>query len=266
MSVRTTLASTSRMARMDKSRGTVADFDDKHLLQEIETNVFFSETHKKVERFQLVGVTVKPLKQFKDSTTQKQKQSNGVASGYNQNQPKGKAAESIIFYLNGDRSHAVAMVDDRRVRPYNLKEGDAAFYHASGTEQKVYIADSGIYILANNNKSEEENAQEKERFASLRHVNLAKQKHEIKENEQVQDHKHEGDSVNLEVRVTKTRIEFRDGNDVVGYYDKTNKKWWFTGTTIENVATDTMKDTAKVIDRTGTTSIKDTSPRIDHNG
>ena len=34
---------------------------------------------------------------------------------------------------------------------------------------------------------------------------------------------------NMEVRVTKSRIEFRDGDTVVGYYDKQNKRWSFTG-------------------------------------
>jgi hypothetical protein len=44
-----------------------------------------------------------------------------------------------------------------------------------------------------------------------------------------QDFKHEGKSVNLEVRVSKKRIEFRSGEDVVGYYDKQAKRWVFIG-------------------------------------
>jgi phage gp45-like len=45
-----------------------------------------------------------------------------------------------------------------------------------------------------------------------------------------QDYKHEGESVNNEMRVSKKRIEFRDGDDsVVGYYDKQSKKWCFIG-------------------------------------
>jgi hypothetical protein len=47
---------------------------------------------------------------------------------------------------------------------------------------------------------------------------------------QQQDYKHEGESVNNEMRVSKKRIEFRDGDDsVVGYYDKQSKKWCFIG-------------------------------------
>jgi hypothetical protein len=33
----------------------------------------------------------------------------------------------------------------------------------------------------------------------------------------------------MEVRVTSGRIEFRDGDTVVGYYDKQNKRWSFSG-------------------------------------
>jgi hypothetical protein len=43
------------------------------------------------------------------------------------------------------------------------------------------------------------------------------------------DYKHEGD-VNTEMRCSKNRIEWRDSNDnVVGYYDKQNKRWCFIG-------------------------------------
>src|SRR6185503_4506384 len=147
----------------------------------------------------------------------------------NHDQPRGKAAEALVSYVNGSRSHAVAMLVDRRVRPYNMKEGDAALYHASGTEQKVYLNDDGVYLLANNNKGEEKDAKEKERIASLRHVELRKQKHEIGENEQVQEHKHEGDKVNTEVRCIKDRIEFRAGDEVVGYYEKSSETWFLKG-------------------------------------
>jgi hypothetical protein len=42
------------------------------------------------------------------------------------------------------------------------------------------------------------------------------------------EYKHEGETVNLEVRVSKKRIEFRSGEDVVGYYDKESNTWLFT--------------------------------------
>jgi hypothetical protein len=45
-----------------------------------------------------------------------------------------------------------------------------------------------------------------------------------------QDFQHEGQSVNLEMRVSKTRIEFYSGTTVVGYYDKGSSTWSFIGT------------------------------------
>jgi hypothetical protein len=44
-----------------------------------------------------------------------------------------------------------------------------------------------------------------------------------------EDYKHEGDTVNTEMRASAKRIEFRSGDDVVGYYDKQAKKWAFIG-------------------------------------
>jgi hypothetical protein len=102
-------------------------------------------------------------------------------------------------------------------------------------------------------------SEKQERFASLRHVVKKKQDrkkgggtpagnlrtwadagHDIskftaEERAQAErapnheDYKHEGDSVNTEVRTTAKRIEFRSGDDVVGYYDKGAKKWVFVG-------------------------------------
>ena len=43
------------------------------------------------------------------------------------------------------------------------------------------------------------------------------------------DYKHEGESVNNEMRVSKKRIEFRSGDTVVGYYDKQSATWCFIG-------------------------------------
>jgi hypothetical protein len=101
-------------------------------------------------------------------------------------------------------------------------------------------------------------SEKKERFVSLRHVNKKKQDRSSggtpQQNLQTwkdagydvaamsalerasaasspnrESYKHEGDSVNHEVRVTKGRIEFRSGDSVVGYYDGGSKKWSFTG-------------------------------------
>jgi hypothetical protein len=43
--------------------------------------------------------------------------------------------------------------------------------------------------------------------------------------QQSKDYKHEGESVNHEVRVTKGKVEFYSGDSAVGYYDKASTTW-----------------------------------------
>jgi Bacteriophage Mu Gp45 spike protein len=65
-----------------------------------------------------------------------------------------------------------------------------------------------------------------------------------------EDFKHEGETVNTEVRCTKGRIEFRTGDKVVGYYDVKDDTWYFT---------------AKLIHNKATSEVKDEAPKINHN-
>jgi Bacteriophage Mu Gp45 spike protein len=62
-----------------------------------------------------------------------------------------------------------------------------------------------------------------------------------------EDFKHEGETVNTEVRCTKGRIEFRTGDKVVGYFDVQASKWYFEAATIHNKATSEVKDEAPKI-------------------
>lgn len=248
---RTTLGRANGTARSGSGRATIGEIDDDHLMQEVKSaNGFHSETHTSegspIERWQPVGMTAVPLKQFEEEGGGQQQGGGGGQQGggggqggqdqFNNNQPKGDSAEAVMMYLGGSRSHRVAMVDDRRVRPFKMKPGDAALYHASGTEQKAMMSDNGAFLIANNNPSNEKGAQEKERFASLRHVSGEKQNRKLKKGEKVPDHPHEGKTVNLEVRCTKDRIEFRSGDEVVGFYDKGAKHWSFTGDKIDQTA------------------------------
>lgn len=236
---RTNLSHTNIKARSGSARATVREFDDKHLMQQVKkADVTHSETPSDFERWQMVGLTSVPLKQEEDQQQQKgsqqgtQGQQGGGESGgdWNHNQPKGKAAEAVMLYVGGARAHPVGIVDDRRVRPYAMKEGETSLYAASGTGQMLFHNDKGSYLIAVNNPPEQsKDSNDVERFASLRHVEKKKQSREIKKGDEVKEHKHEGETVNLEMRCTKTRIEFRAGDDVVGYYDKAGKKWVFTG-------------------------------------
>jgi len=228
---RKTLPGVSRQATMGISRATVREFDDKHLMQQVKhADVHHSETPSDFERWQMVGLTSMPLKQEEDKNQQQKSNGKDEQGDWNHNQPKGKAAEAVMIYVGGSRSHPVGIVDDRRVRPYAMKEGETALYAASGTGQMLFHNDAGSYLVAVNNPPEQsKDNKDKERFASLRHVEKKKQSREIKKDAKVEEHKHEGETVNLEVRATKTRIEFRAGDTVVGYYDKSSSTWCFVG-------------------------------------
>lgn len=240
---RTNLSHTNIKSRSGSARATVREFDDKHLMQQIKkADVTHSETPSDFERWQMVGLTSVPLKQAEDQgggQQQGQSGSGGDSSGggdsgqgdWNHSQPKGKSAEALMIYAGGARNHPIAIVDDRRVRPYAMKEGETALYAASGTGQMLFHNDKGSYLVAVNNPPEQSKSSsgDTERFASLRHVEKKKQEREIKKGAEVKEHKHEGETVNLEVRCTKTKIEFRSGDDVIGYYEKSSKKWVFIG-------------------------------------
>ena len=227
--MRPKLTNAARQAQMNLSRATIREFDDEHLMQEVKAaDVFHSETPTNFERWQMVGLSSMPLKQEEDKQQQKQKQQE-KDDGFNHNQPKGKAAEAIMLYPGG-RSHPIAIVDDRRVRPYAMKEGETSLYAASGTGQMLFHNDDGSHLVATNNPPEQsKDSKDKERYASLRHVTKKKQPREIKEGQKIEDPKHAGETINLEVRTTSKRIEFRAGDKVVGYYDKEGDKWVFLG-------------------------------------
>jgi phage gp45-like len=231
MVVRTTVPQTNLKARSAASRASVREIDDKHLMQQVKkADVFHSETPSDFERWQMVGLSSVPLKQFEDEQSGSKKQSSGDEGDWNHNQPKGKSSEAVMLYLNGDRNHPVALIDDRRVRPFNKKEGESAFYAASGTGQMMIHTDKGSYLVVVNNPSEAKDAKEQDRVASLRHVTTDKQKRDLKEGEEPEEHVHEGkpEQVDTEVRASKDKIELLDGQTVVAVYSKTDKSWSFS--------------------------------------
>jgi phage gp45-like len=280
---RTTLSMLSNHHRLGSSRATVREFDDEHLMQQVKyADVLHSETPSDFERWQMVGLTATPLKQDQDQSNQQQsKQGQGQQAGtgsddgdWNHNQPQGDAAEAVMLYLNGQRSHPIGMCDDRRVRPYQVPEGATAVYAATGTGQLFYHNDDGSHVVVTNNPKYDNSGgggggtggagaganiakrdlsisaratgasggqQQKERYASIRHVNKKPQDRNVGQGQngsggsssngggQQQQYQHEGESINTEIRCTSSRIEFRVGDEVVGYYDKQNKRWSFTG-------------------------------------
>jgi phage gp45-like len=273
---RQTLQMLSNQIRMSMSRATVREFDDDHDMQQIKyADVYHSETPSDFERWQMVGLTSTPLKQDEADKQQKQnKKSDQQEGDWNHDQPKEPAAEAIMMYLGGSRSHPVAMVDDRRVRPYKIPEGGTALYAASGTGQMFYHNDDGSHIVVTNNPKYGKNQQQKERYASMRHVTKQPQQRKFQSGgggngggggAQVTphdgsgggggggDYKHEGDTVLTEMRATKDSVETRDGDQIVGVYSKNGQKWDFKGKEHQISSTDKHTVTAQLVNMTSQT-------------
>jgi phage gp45-like len=301
MTIRTTLTDTTRKARMSTARATIREFDDDHLMQQVKyADVTHSETPSDFERWQAVGTTAFPIKQQEDPNQKKpSQQSNSSEEGdWNHDQPTGPAAEAVMLYLGGSRSHPVAMVDDRRVRPYGMSEGEGAHYAPDGSEQMVLFKENGTYIVGLDGKSVKDPKGKTTRMVSLRHVNKKMQTHKIEKSQssgssgggsagaqatqldaaggssggqQKEKYKHEGDSVNTEVRNSKDKIEFyAPGDKMVGSYDKAKKRWFLdvdgAGSCTFEMLSDkiTLKMGGSSIEITSG-NIKLTSARIDHN-
>jgi phage gp45-like len=271
MTMRTTLTDAARKARMGTARATVREFDDDHLMQQVkQADVYHSETPSDFERWQPVGMTAFPIKQQEDEEKKKQPVVKGNPSedgDWNHDQPTGPAAEAIMMYVGGSRSHPVAMVDDRRVRPYGMSEGEGAHYAPDGSEQMVLFKENGTYVVSLDGPSVKDKKSKKERFVSLRHVTKKMQTHKIDKKassssgqsapsaqalaadgqsgssgggQQQEKYKHEGDAVNTEIRCTGSRIEFRAGDTVVGYYDKGSQTWFLKGKVVQIEGTDSI--------------------------
>jgi phage gp45-like len=251
-SERQTLQMLSNQIRLGMSRATVREFDDDHDMQEIKyADVYHSETPSNFERWQMVGLTATPLKQDEgDGQQQADKKSGDQEGDWNHDQPKEPAAEAVMMYPGGSRSHPIAMVDDRRVRPYKVPEGATALYAASGTGQMLYHNDDGSHLVVTNNPKYGKNQQQKDRYASVRHVQKQPQQRKFQQQGSSGsngggggasasthdsssssggggsgDYKHEGEKVLTEHRCTKNSVETRDGDSPVGVYTTDDKKW-----------------------------------------
>jgi hypothetical protein len=162
-----------------------------------------------------------------------------------------------------------SVMDDRRHRPMGLKPGENAQYDDIGQMTLMRRNGLFLLSLDSEDESQSQSGgaspkaegssggQKVERMASLRHVEKKKQERdksgsipkgggaapqqltpeqqaaqeaqEEKTKEERGKFKHEGESVNTEVRCVANRIEFRSGDEVVGYYEKSSQTWFFKG-------------------------------------
>ena len=232
------------------ARSVVDKVDDGRLMQEMSGNFMKGETRSKVECPQNYGFTscVLPAKKGKDGQIE-------------------DSAEAFISFMGGNRSFPVAAImDDRRHRPMGLKPGENAQYDDIG--QMTLMRRNGLFLLTLDGEDENQSQSgggaapkaaqggdtEKktvERMVSMRHVEKKKQERQKpgqaqgggageQQTKQAKhdDFKHEGESVNTEIRCTKNRIEFRAGDNVVGYYDKGQDTWFLKGKIVTMEATE----------------------------
>lgn len=92
-------------------RGTIKTSDDSLLMQTVDIRAKHGELITGVERPQLYGFNSIPVDEDQD----------------------GKAADVMIGFVNGDRSHPTILAEgDRRSRPKNGEKGESGLYHYLG--------------------------------------------------------------------------------------------------------------------------------------
>jgi phage gp45-like len=272
-------------------RFTINQGNDNPMMQTLHLDGMNSEFRKAVERFQHFGFSSVPL--GRDQQQQGQ-QGGGGGTGGNGEAIKGPAAEGIALFPGGQRNHPVVIaVDDRRHRPMGLKPGENAQYDDIG--QMTLIRRTGVFLLSLDDQQQSGgggssgSGQSTERMVSLRHVEKKKQKRPggssggsgssgggasagqldasgSGSSSGQQNYKHEGDTVNTELRVTKKKIDFRTGDNSVADHDKEAARWTFGGK--EHVVTSTDKHTvqSKQVNINGTTSTVVQGLQVNING
>ena len=235
------------------ARTIIDEIDDSTLMQQMKGGIMHGESREAVESPQNYGFSSVVRKATKDAMGKVK----DAAEGY------------MSYFGGSRGANFCSVMDDRRFRPMHMKEGENAQYDdlmqmtlmrrtglymlsLDGPDDSQSSSSGGG--AQGKDGSSGGGGQNVERMASLRHVNKQKQERPSRggtqmnaqgrlvdefgleagqyasgSDQQSKDHKHEGDSVNHEVRVTKGRIEFRSGDSVVGYYDGQSKKWSFTG-------------------------------------
>jgi phage gp45-like len=225
------------------ARATVDKVDDSTLMQEMAGNFLKGESRSAIEAPQNYGFSSVVQAATKGADGQMQ-----------------ECAEAIMSFIGGNRSFPMTgVMDDRRFRPMGLKPGENSQYDDLG--QMTLLRRTGLYLLSLDNPDQNQQQQQgkdtsggsgssgqsTERFVSIRHVEKQKQQRQqsmaqggaeaqamgpvawAAKQAQIQqshsDFKHEGDSVNTEVRVAKSKISFYDGATEVGNYDKTKQRW-----------------------------------------
>lgn len=131
MTLRSNTADAARRAFIGISRGTLVKADDSKKWQEVTLRAEFDQKYSNVEVAHHYGFTSVGLAPADDKTSD--------------------AAEIVILFPDGNRSHPIAIVvGDRRYRLKGLKDGEVALYDDQG--QKVHLTRDGILIDGGSSK------------------------------------------------------------------------------------------------------------------
>jgi phage gp45-like len=279
------------------ARVTMNKASDDPMMQEIAGDMMNSDSRKAMERIQSFGFSSVPMPRDED-----EKKGGGGGGDQNIEKAKGPAAEGIALFLGGQRNHPVIIaVDDRRHRPMGMKPGENAQYDDQG--QMTLLRRGGLFMLSLDDEGDGQapgatmlrdaegratgQSEKKERMVSMRHVVKKKQERkklggggsdggggggasagtlatEGAQSGQKEDYKHEGETVNTEIRCTKNRIEFRSGDTVVGYYDKGAETWYFKGKIVTLESTTRVETIGKTY--LGLDSKNESGPKVGTEG
>jgi phage gp45-like len=130
----------SRRAFLSLVRGFLRKASDKPKMQEHEVELLSGERLTELEYFHPYGFTSVPLPpDDKDGK---------------------KAAEVIVGFLSGNRSHGVVLaVSDRRHRPKDWKPGESGLHDHQG--QRVHVTNAGIVIAGGTKKDNDDSSDKK---------------------------------------------------------------------------------------------------------
>jgi phage gp45-like len=140
---RTNLRDTSDRQVISATRLTLDSTDDSPMMQQAQLRGFHNEQMGDIEHAHPYGFTARPKKPTKaNGQTGGSAGASGATQGGGQQQEK---AEAFLIFVNGNRSHGVAVVvADRRYRPNNLQEGEVALHDDQG--QQVYVSRDRVVV------------------------------------------------------------------------------------------------------------------------
>ena len=117
MTIHSSIADAARRGYLGIARGVIMGSDDSKLMQTVDARLHSQEMLTGIERLQSYGFNSVPV---------------------DPDQNGKKAAEVVVGFVNGNRSHPVVLAEgDRRSRPKNWQKGESGLWHHKGATAKL---------------------------------------------------------------------------------------------------------------------------------